>query len=111
MAKDLQVAVVGLAQMNRQNEQREDKRPTLSDLRWSGAIEQDADVVLLLHREAYYLERSKKGDVAEEMARLDALRKCRNDLEVIIAKNRGDEVGTLEFWADMGSNAVRDKHG
>lgn len=81
MAKELQVPVVCLSQLSRANEKREDKRPMLSDLRESGAIEQDADIVLFLYREDYYNENSEKRNVAE----------C------IVAKNRHGETGKVEL--------------
>ena len=81
MAKELQVPVLCLSQLSRANEKREDKRPMLSDLRESGAIEQDADVVMFLYREDYYKEDSEKHNVAE----------C------IIAKNRHGETGKVEL--------------
>ena len=81
MAKELQVPVLCLSQLSRANEKREDKRPMLSDLRESGAIEQDADIVMFLYREDYYKEDSEKHNVAE----------C------IIAKNRHGETGKVEL--------------
>ena len=81
MAKELQVPVLCLSQLSRANEKREDKRPMLSDLRESGAIEQDADTVMFLYREDYYKEDSEKHNVAE----------C------IIAKNRHGETGKVEL--------------
>ena len=81
MAKELDVPVVCLSQLSRANEKRDDKRPQLSDLRESGAIEQDADIVMFLYRDDYYNEDSEKHNIAE----------C------IVAKNRHGETGTVEL--------------
>ncbi|NBI65940.1 replicative DNA helicase [Pseudoflavonifractor sp. 60] len=81
MAKELNVPVLCLSQLSRANESRQDKRPMLSDLRESGAIEQDADIVLFLYREGYYNRESDNPNLAE----------C------IIAKNRHGETGTVEL--------------
>ncbi len=81
MAKELQVPVLCLSQLSRANEKRDDKRPMLSDLRESGAIEQDADIVLFLYRDDYYNEDSEKHNIAE----------C------IVAKNRYGETGKVEL--------------
>jgi replicative DNA helicase len=108
LAKDLGVAVVCLVQLNRGVEGRDDKMPSLADLRWSGAIEQDADVVMFLYRKAYYLERKREEDELKEAARLDELDACRNELEVLFAKNRGGPCPLVRLWADMGVGAVRD---
>ena len=81
MAKELDVPVLCLSQLSRANESRQDKRPMLSDLRESGAIEQDADIVLFLYREGYYNKESENPNLAE----------C------IIAKNRHGETGTVEL--------------
>ena len=81
MAKELQVPVLCLSQLSRANEKREDKRPMLSDLRESGAIEQDADIVMFLYRDDYYNADTEKHNVAE----------C------IVAKNRHGETGKVEL--------------
>ena len=81
MAKVLQVPVLCLSQLSRANEKREDKRPMLSDLRESGAIEQDADIVMFLYRDDYYNADTEKRNVAE----------C------IVAKNRHGETGKVEL--------------
>ena len=81
MAKELQVPVICLSQLSRANEKRDDKRPMLSDLRESGAIEQDADIVMFIYRDDYYKEDSEKRNIAE----------------IIIAKNRHGETGKLEM--------------
>ena len=104
IAKELDVPVLALSQLSRAVEQREDKRPNLSDLRESGSIEQDADVVLFIYREEYYLNKKDPERDAREteeqfnakndafMARLQA---AENKAEVIIAKQRHGPVGSI----------------
>lgn len=94
IAKELDIPVLCLSQLNRNNESREDKRPNLSDLRESGSIEQDADVVLMLHREAYY----HKGDEMWANANPELV----NAAQIIIAKNRNGPTNSiaLEFNGD-----------
>ena len=109
LAKQLDCAVIALLQLSRAVESREDKRPSLSDLRWSGSIEQDADVVLFVYRDSYYLERTKKSDVAGEADRLASLAQTQHILEVITAKNRQGDCGSLEFYCDLPCGVVRDR--
>lgn len=101
LSKELDMPVVLLAQLSRGVEQREDKRPMLSDLRDSGAIEQDADAVMFVFREEYYLERDQPQpghDHAKWAASMDAwsnrMSACKGVAEVITAKFRQGEVGT-----------------
>ncbi|TDQ63592.1 replicative DNA helicase [Maritalea mobilis] len=101
LAKELDCCVVMLSQLSRQVESRDDKRPTMSDLRWSGEIEQDAHVVAFLYREYYYLQ--QKQDVAPEDLN-DAL----NSLEFLIRKNRNGENGDVQLFCSIQHNAVRD---
>jgi replicative DNA helicase len=85
IALELKVPVLACAQLSRANVQRAVKRPMLSDLRDSGSIEQDADVVMFLHRESYYKEDSSDTNIAE----------------VIIAKQRNGPLGTVKlYWHD-----------
>jgi replicative DNA helicase len=100
--------VVGLCQLNRAVEKQENKRPGLSDLRESGAIEEDASAVVFIYRPAYYLEIQKFDDQSAELERQDALRRCRNKVEFIVAKNRNGVTGTVEAFVDIGANAIRD---
>lgn len=107
LARELDIAVVLLSQLSRALESREEKRPMLSDLRDSGAIEQDADMIAFLFRESYYLERAKGGSFEEQAARADKLVDCQNKLEFIIAKQRNGALGTVDLFADMAFSAVR----
>ena len=81
LAKELQIPVIALSQLSRATESRTDHKPMLSDLRESGAIEQDADIVMFIHREDYYNPETEKKNIAE----------------IIIAKNRSGETGTVEL--------------
>lgn len=108
MAKELDVAVLALVQLSRATEGRDNKRPTLADLRWSGAIEQDADCVMFAYRESYYLERQQSDDMDKDHERILRLSQVRNKLEIIIAKQRGGACPVLEFYTDMGCAVVRD---
>ncbi len=106
IAKELQVPVVALSQLSRAVEQRDNKRPQLSDLRESGSIEQDADVVMFVYREEYYLERDEPGRRPEEnddkfnqrytdwQKRME---ESHNVAECIIAKQRHGPIGTIKL--------------
>lgn len=109
LAKDANVAVVALHQLNRGTEGRDNKRPALADLRNSGDIEQDADLVCFAYREAYYLERTKHdAGSGQEFERRQMLDACKNTLEVVIGKNRNGPTETVTLFCDMACNAVRD---
>ncbi len=111
MAKEFDVAVLLLSQVNRGVESRDDKRPMLSDLRDSGSIEQDSDIVMFIYRHEYYLTRSEPNRAANEtdekfndrLARWEqAVEKSRGKGELIVAKHRQGEIGTItlryESW-------------
>ncbi len=99
IAKELAIPVIALSQLSRQVENREDKRPQLSDLRESGSIEQDADVVMFVFREEYYKEREKPGDHdLEKMAMWQQdMERLHGKAEVIIGKQRHGPIGTVEL--------------
>ena len=99
IAKELNIPVIALSQLSRQVESREDKRPQLSDLRESGSIEQDADVVMFVYRDEYYREREKPGDHdLEGMAKWqEIMEKVHGKAEVIIGKQRHGPIGTIEL--------------
>jgi replicative DNA helicase len=111
LAKELNVALVALCQLNRGVESRDNKRPGLSDLRDSGTIEQDADVILLVYREAYYLANAKSNDKAEEDRRIARLFEVRNRLELILAKNRNGPTDIIDLFFSAAHNAARDLEG
>ena len=99
IAKELDIPVLALSQLSRQVESREDKRPQLSDLRESGSIEQDADVVMFVFREVYYKEREKPGDhELDKMADWqEAMARLHGKAELIIGKQRHGPIGTVEL--------------
>jgi len=98
LAKELDIPVLALAQLSRQVEQRDDKRPQLSDLRESGSIEQDADVVMFVFREEYYLARSEPTEGTEEHLQWqDEMEKLHGKAEVIIGKQRHGPIGTIKL--------------
>lgn len=106
LAKELDVPVVALSQLSRAVEQRDNKRPQLADLRESGSIEQDADIVIFLYREEYYLEREQPQQKPEENADkfasrhedwLRRMEQSHNVAEVIIAKQRHGPIGTVKL--------------
>ena len=94
LAKEFDIPVVCLAQLNRGNEGRNDKRPMMSDLRGSGAVEQDADIVALLHREDYY-----EQDTANH----------NNEIEINVAKNRNSKTGLVTMYFDRTTQTIMDK--
>ncbi len=103
MARELELPVICLAQLNRGSEQREGNRPRMSDLRESGSIEQDADVVLLLHREAYYhLSDPTWLEENEERA---------NEAELIIAKQRNGPTGSVRLVWDTHTTRFKNRAG
>jgi replicative DNA helicase len=98
LAKELNVPIMALSQLSRQVEQRDDKRPQLSDLRESGSIEQDADVVLFVFREEYYLKNKEPRPGTEEhIAWMNEMERAHGRAEVIIGKQRHGPTGTIEL--------------
>ncbi len=117
IAKDLDVPVLALSQLSRQVEQREDKRPQLSDLRESGSIEQDADVVMFIFREQYYAERAEptqrddENDDKYDERHAKWRERCDKVLgiaEVIVAKQRHGPIGTRKFQFDGNTTTFSD---
>ena len=109
IAKELNIPIIALSQLSRQVEQREDKRPQLSDLRESGTIEQDSDVVIFIFRESYYLERMEPIKKAEESDEKytekherwrELCESTYNIAELIIAKQRHGPIGTIKTLFD-----------
>jgi replicative DNA helicase len=101
IAKELEIPVLALSQLSRAVEQREDKRPMLSDLRESGSIEQDSDVVMFVYREEYYLSRSEPEPGTEKhMKWQESMERAHNVGECIIAKQRHGPIGTVRMYFD-----------
>jgi replicative DNA helicase len=115
LAKELNVPILALSQLSRQVESRDDKRPQLADLRESGSIEQDADVVLFIFREEYYLKNRKPKEGTEEFFKWQAeMEQIAGRAEVIIGKQRHGPTGTvgLQFEAELTrfSSLAKDDH-
>ncbi|PZR31080.1 replicative DNA helicase [Caulobacter segnis] len=114
LAKELACPVIALSQLSRKTEEREDKRPQLSDLRESGSIEQDADMVWFVYREEYYLGRAEPREgTSEHLAWRERMDQVEGLAEVIIAKQRHGPIGTvrLAFSSDTTrfGNLARDR--
>ena len=102
IAKELNIPIIALSQLSRQVEQRDDHKPQLSDLRESGSIEQDADVVMFVYREGYYLSRKEPREATVEHAEWQAkMNEVSNLAELIIGKQRHGPTGNVmvEFEA------------
>ncbi|MAW87753.1 MAG: replicative DNA helicase [Phyllobacteriaceae bacterium] len=98
LAKELHVPIIALSQLSRQVESRDDKRPQLADLRESGSIEQDADVVLFVYRDEYYLQnREPEEGTPEHATWLEKFERVKGKAEMIIAKQRHGPTGTVEL--------------
>jgi replicative DNA helicase len=111
LAKRLDVPVSLLAQCNRNTESRDDKRPSLADVRGAGAFEENSDAVVFLYRSAYYIERSAKfreGDIATH----EEYEAAKHSLEIIVDKNRaGRSNQVVQAWVDSALNAIRNIQG
>ena len=115
LAKELAVPVLALSQLSRSVESREDKRPQLSDLRESGSIEQDADVVIFVFREEYYLKNKQPREGSEEFLTWQSdMERVHGRAEVIIGKQRHGPTGTVELAFEgeftRFSNLAREDH-
>jgi replicative DNA helicase len=108
LAKEINTPILLLSQLNRGLESRDNKRPLLSDLRDSGAIEQDADIVLFVYRDHYYLKNNEPNSVSDKCDWLDDLKKKEHQMELIIAKQRRGPTKTLYLDCFLHSNAIRD---
>jgi len=107
IAIDLDVPVVALAQLSRKVEEREDKRPKLSDLRESGQIEQDAQNIVFVYRDEYYLQRMKPpADDEKYPVWLAAYEQSKGKMELIIAKQRSGPLGTAHVMFDGATNRI-----
>jgi replicative DNA helicase len=109
IAKTADVVLVALHQLSREVERRDNKRPILADLRDSGSIEQDADAVLFIYREEYYLTREEpKADTSEYIDWQTKLRACAGLCEIVIAKNRQGPIGLAKLAYDPPTNRFTD---
>lgn len=109
MAKILNVPVIALAQLSRAVEQRDDKRPHLADLRETGQIEQDADVVMFTFRNEYYLERMEAPKNSADAADYyDALNASKNKVEILIQKQRMGGIYTARLGCHLPTNRFWD---
>ena len=106
LAGQMNVPVLALSQLSRAVEQRDDKRPMLSDLRESGQLEQDADTVMFCYRDEYYLEREKPADMDQIEAWESSMKQAANRLEIIVAKQRQGEIATARVRFNPATNLI-----
>lgn len=110
LARELRCPVIALCQLSREVEKRDDKRPQLSDLRWSGDIEAHADVVMLLYRPAYYVKKAEpKYGTPDYIDWEIEMREVERQLFWLVDKNRQGKVGTVETSCEIETSAIRDK--
>lgn len=110
LARELRCPVIALCQLSREVEKRDDKRPQLSDLRWSGDIEAHADVVMLLYRPAYYVKKAEpKYGTPDYIDWEIEMREVERQLFWLVDKNRQGRVGTVETSCEIETSAIRDK--
>ena len=107
LAKELGVAVLAVSQLSRKVEERNDKRPIMSDLRESGQIEQDANGIVMVYRPAYYDNQKRAIAEAEDLAKFD---NRKNDLHCIVTKARDGITGEIVAYCDIGKNDIADKY-
>src|SRR5574344_1361228 len=109
LAKELDVPIITLSQLSRAVEGRNDKRPLLSDLRESGSIEQDADIVMFIFREDYYLmrKRPKEGTIEHDKWQ-NEMDNVMNVTELIIAKQRNGPIGSVKIHSDSKTTRFTD---
>ena len=101
LAKELNIPIIALSQLSRQVESRDDKRPQLADLRESGSIEQDADIVMFLYREEYYLQRKEPKEGTEEHIQwIESMNEVHQKAEVLIGKNRHGPTTSVQMYFD-----------
>lgn len=101
IAQKYNIAVLALSQLSRENEKRNNKRPILSDLRDSGSIEQDADIVMFVHRDDYYLEKEKEDPSSPRYEKWqEALNAVKGKAEILIQKNRNGMTGSVQMYFD-----------
>lgn len=113
IAKEFNMPVMALSQLSRLVEQREDKRPQLSDLRESGSIEQDADIVMFVFRESYYEERKKpnESDIEKLKKWQENMDRLRNKSELLVAKHRNGPIGNINLYFNAESSKFADYGG
>ncbi|MCV3769475.1 MAG: replicative DNA helicase, partial [Wolbachia pipientis] len=109
IAKELDIPILALSQLSRSVEQRDDKKPQLADLRDSGSIEQDADIVMFLYREEYYELRKQPNEGSSKHREWqEKMEKIRNIAELIIAKQRNGPIGSVKLYFDSNRGTFKD---
>ena len=108
LARELHVPVLALSALNRTVESQQDKRPGMASLRESGAVESDADAVIFVYREEYYLRQGEPQDPGEHAAWEERLHQARNVAELIVAKNRHGPTRTANVFFDPATNRTGD---